>query len=81
MISPWRTQTFQQWSSVTLSATAWIIVWVLFIPSLSLAQDHAIATEALGQFRFSEFSLQPRLRLEEPGQGGFEIRQTWLGFE
>jgi hypothetical protein len=41
----------------------------------------AETSEALGRFRFSEFSLQPRLRLEEPGQGGFEVRQTWLGFE
>lgn len=41
----------------------------------------AEGNENLGTFRMSEFSLSPRLRVVEPGQSGFEIRQTWLGFE
>ena len=35
----------------------------------------------MGSFRFSEFSLSPRARVEEPSQGGFELHQSWIGFE
>ena len=37
--------------------------------------------ESMGDFRFSDFSLAPRLRLQEPGEGGFELRSSFLGFE
>lgn len=35
----------------------------------------------MGTFRFSEISLSPRARVEEPSQGGFELQQSWIGFE
>jgi hypothetical protein len=35
----------------------------------------------MGSFRFSEFSLSPQVRVEEPSQGGFELKQSWIGFE
>lgn len=35
----------------------------------------------MGRFRFLELFLSPRLRLLEPGEGGFELQQSWLGFE
>lgn len=37
--------------------------------------------EKMGTFEFSEFSLSPRGRLEEPSSGGFELRDSWIGFE
>ena len=46
------------------------------ISQLALAEG-----EQMGTFRFSEFSLSPRLRIEEPSQGGFELHQSWIGFE
>jgi hypothetical protein len=41
----------------------------------------ADSEESMGQFRFSDFSMAPRLRLQEPGEGGFELRSSFLGFE
>lgn len=35
----------------------------------------------MGSFRFSEFSLSPRGRLQEPSNGGFELKESWIGFE
>lgn len=35
----------------------------------------------MGTFRFSEFSLSPRAHLEEPSHGGFEIKESWIGFQ
>lgn len=37
--------------------------------------------ETMGRFRFLELFLSPRLRLQEPGNGGFELEQSYLGFE
>lgn len=37
--------------------------------------------EQMGTFRFSEFSLSPRGRLQEPSTGGFELKESWIGFE
>lgn len=37
--------------------------------------------ESMGQFKIKELFLSPRLRLQEPGNGGFEIEQSYLGFE
>lgn len=37
--------------------------------------------EQMGEFRFSDFSLAPQLRLQEPGEGGFELRSSLIGFE
>ncbi len=35
----------------------------------------------MGRFRFSEFSLSPRGVLQEPSLGGFELKESWIGFE
>jgi hypothetical protein len=37
--------------------------------------------EQMGTFRFSDFSLSPRLRTQEPSSGGFELKESWIGFE
>lgn len=37
--------------------------------------------EQLGRFEISEFAVSPRLRLQEPSLGGFELSQSWIGFE
>ncbi len=37
--------------------------------------------ETMGRFRFLDLFLSPRLRLQEPGNGGFELEQSYLGFE
>ncbi len=37
--------------------------------------------EALASFRFSDFSLSPRASLQEPSQGGFELKDSWLEFQ
>lgn len=37
--------------------------------------------EQMGTFRFSEFSLSPRGKLQEPSSGGFELKESWIGFE
>jgi hypothetical protein len=36
--------------------------------------------EKAGQFEFSEFSLSPRASLREPGQNGFELKESWISF-
>lgn len=41
----------------------------------------APSREVMGNFRFSELQLSPRLHLEEPGKGGFELEQSSMGFE
>lgn len=38
-------------------------------------------SDKLGRFEISEFALSPRLYLQEPGLGGFELRESWIGFE
>lgn len=35
----------------------------------------------MGSFRFSEFSLSPRAKVQEPSSGGFELKESWIGFE
>lgn len=35
----------------------------------------------MGTFRFSEFSLSPQAHLKEPSQGGFELKESWIGFQ
>lgn len=35
-------------------------------------------SERMGEFRFSEFSLSPRLAIQEPGKSNFELKETWL---
>ncbi len=37
--------------------------------------------EQMGAFRFSEFSISPRGSVREPSEGGFELRESWIGFE
>lgn len=45
------------------------------------AQRSGPSHEVMGHFRFSELFLSPRLHLQEPGQGGFELEQSSMGFE
>lgn len=52
-------------------------VLLLFLPWFAQAQD----TESLGHFRFYDLFLSPELHLQEPGNGGFEIKNSWIGFE
>jgi hypothetical protein len=47
----------------------------------SLQVQAADELDQLGRFEISEFALSPRLGLQEPGQGGFELSQSWIGFE
>lgn len=55
---------------------------VFFLLCLCLARpSFGTEVERLGRFEFSDFALSPRLRLAEPGQGGFELAQSWIGFE
>lgn len=35
----------------------------------------------MGRFRFYDLFLSPRLRVQEPAEGGFELKQSWIGFE
>lgn len=53
---------------------------VIFALSLFGAKVKA-DVERMGTFRFSEFSMSPQIRNEEPSRGGFELRESWLGFE
>lgn len=34
----------------------------------------------MGTFEFAEFSLAPRGFVEEPSRGGFELKESWIGF-
>lgn len=56
-----------------------ILVSFLFL--LSASATSAQEMDRLGRFEISEFALSPRLRAQEPGQGGFELSQSWIGFE
>lgn len=56
-----------------------ILILELFVPFKALAQ--ADEFETMGRFRFLDLFLSPRLRLQEPGNGGFELEQSYLGFE
>jgi len=53
-----------------------VCILILLISHLAWAEG-----EQMGTFRFSEFSMSPRVRVEEPSQGGFELHQSWIGFE
>lgn len=35
----------------------------------------------MGSFRFSEFSLAPRAFVKEPSAGGFDLKESWIGFQ
>jgi hypothetical protein len=52
---------------------------ILFIFLFSLCAQ--AEGERMGIFRFSEFSLSPRGIVEEPSRGGFELKESWIGFE
>jgi hypothetical protein len=52
-----------------------------FLSSLSSVAVASPSQEVMGRFRLSELFLSPRLHFEEPGQGGFELEQSSLGFE
>lgn len=54
---------------------------LFFFLLVCLQTAKAVDTEQLGHFEISEFALSPRLRLQEPGLGGFELSQSWIGFE
>ena len=64
---------------VTLDVVGRIFIFLLIF---NFGQNlWAAETERLGRFEISEFSLSPRLRLQEPGTGGFELSESWIGFE
>jgi hypothetical protein len=54
---------------------------LFFIGSLFVLSSAWADGEQMGTFRFSEFSLSPRGRLQEPSSGGFELKESWIGFE
>ncbi len=54
----------------------WIFLIMAILPSWAFADG-----ESLGHFSFHEFSVSPRMRVEEPKRGGFELKETWIGFE
>jgi hypothetical protein len=57
-------------------------VRILFATVIAIVSLQARAEgEQMGSFRFSDFSLSPRLRVEEPSQGGFDLKESWIGFE
>jgi hypothetical protein len=43
--------------------------------------DYAFPLETLGSFKFHDFSLAPRIEAKEPGQGGFELKDSWIAVE
>lgn len=54
-----------------------LVCLLILLPLTGRAEE----LERLGRFEISEFALSPRLRMQEPGQGGFELSQSWIGFE
>lgn len=56
-----------------------IFAMEILSPISALAQSEDF--ETMGRFRFLDLFLSPRLRLQEPGNGGFELEQSYLGFE
>lgn len=51
------------------------------VSALSFSASLAFAEgEKAGRFEFSEFSLSPRAYLQEPGQNGFELKESWISF-
>lgn len=56
-------------------------LFLLALLSAPVVARAAPSQEVMGRFRFSELQLSPRLHLEEPGEGGFELEQSSLGFE
>lgn len=37
--------------------------------------------ERMGVFRFSDFSMSPRISVAEPSSGGITLKESWIGFE
>ncbi len=37
--------------------------------------------ENMGQFRFVDYALSPQMQFTQPNNGGFLIKESWLGFE
>ncbi|MEZ0392696.1 MAG: hypothetical protein ACAH59_10795 [Pseudobdellovibrionaceae bacterium] len=62
---------------VKLKWTAFPLILVIAL----LPQSLWAVGEQMGTFEFSEFSLSPRARVQEPSTGGFELRESWIGFE
>lgn len=56
------------------------IILSLIAFSLLPLQSFAVG-ERMGEFSFAEFSLSPRMRLEEPSRGGFDLKESWISFE
>jgi|GEM_PF-2464794 len=59
--------------------TALFIPLTLLLPIFSSSSAFAEGEKA-GRFEFSEFSLSPRAYLQEPGQDGFELKESWISF-
>ena len=61
------------------------LILILILVSECLFSVRAFAQadefETMGKFRFMDLFISPRLRLQEPGNGGFELEQSYLGFE
>jgi hypothetical protein len=59
---------------------SWLRTAILFLLTLLPALGFADGDQR-GIFKFSEFSLSPRASTEEPRSGGFELKESWIGFE
>lgn len=53
-----------------MNHSKWILSLLISFPAFSL--------ESLGTFKFNDFSLSPRLEVNEPSQGGFDLKESWM---
>lgn len=58
---------------------ALIFISSIFLTLLTSLGAHAEGEKA-GKFDFSEFTLSPRAYTQEPGQNGFELKESWISF-
>ncbi|PWU19034.1 MAG: hypothetical protein C5B49_06380 [Bdellovibrio sp.] len=54
-----------------------IIGIFIFFPALAPAEEF----ESMGRFRFLDLFLSPRLHYQQSGPGGFELDESWIGFQ
>ncbi len=55
--------------------------FILLLKLLLLISAKTFALESLGVFKFHDFSLSPRVEVNEPSQGGFDLKETWIAVE
>lgn len=60
---------------------SWIFSYFCVILLLTPLANAAAAPENLGTFRFQELSLAPSLELQEPSQGGFTLKDSWISVQ